>query len=97
MERYRILGMRGGFLIAKITQGTGIAILTVSVYLTFPKPFPELAGEWWKLVAPALFFTLGVLTIANLTRGTTLRSLVRKLEVRASRFIERTLLRIMDR
>ncbi len=94
LDRFRTFGVRGGYWMARVVQGAGIALLALAVYLTLPGPFPSVPEKLKELIAPALLFALALLTIANLAFGKTLRSLVRHLETSISRFIEQTLIRI---
>src|SRR5439155_1647717 len=97
LQRFQSIGASVGRRVAQALMYGGTAILAVSVYLALPEPLPRLPQEWTRLAAPALLlvlFVLGVLTMANLSFGTTLLSLVRRLEVSVSSLVERVLIRI---
>ena len=95
LDRLRSIGTRGGYWVARIVLGIVIVFQVLAVYTTFPKPFPDLPGEWWRFLTPLLLIGLAIVSIANLTFGTTLNSYIRRLEVRASHFIEQTLIRVV--
>lgn len=71
-----------------------IALQAFMSYLTFPKPFPPLPDEWVRYLLPAFLILTTVLTIANITFGTTLRPYIRELEVRLSHFLEKVFISI---
>jgi hypothetical protein len=72
-----------------------IGVVALATYVTFPKPFPELREGWWRLIAPVLLVVLGMASVLNLVFGTALVSLARRAELRASRVVERELLRLV--
>jgi len=99
-SRFRDIGAVVGRSSAQILMYGATVVLAVGVYLTLPRPFPPIPPAWQRLVAPAILLLLsavGALTIANLALGTTLRSLLRRLEVSISRWVEQALARIVGR
>ncbi len=97
LQRCQGIGAGVGRWVARALLYGGTGLLAVGVYLTLPEPLPRMPGEWTRLAAPAVLVVLcalGVMTIAHLSFGTTLLSLVRRLEVSVARFVEQTLIRI---
>jgi hypothetical protein len=97
LQRFQNLGAIVGRRVAQALLYGGTGTLALSVYLALPEPVPRVPQEWTRLAAPAVLFVLcglGVLTIANLSFGTTLLSLLRRLEVSVSTLVERILIRI---
>ncbi len=95
--RFRDIGARVGRSIAHVLLYGGTGLLALGVYLTLPRPWPPIPARWERLATPAILlvlFGVGVLTIANLAFGTTLRSLLRRVEVSISRSVEHSLARI---
>ncbi len=95
MDHFAYVGARAGVWSARLLHTIGVALLIVGVYATFPKPFPSLLGGWSKLLIPALLVLVGVLTVLHLVYGTTLKHLIRKLELAISARVERILGRVM--
>jgi hypothetical protein len=79
---------RGILTVAFVLMGLGI-------YLTLPKPFPEMNNGWIKFIAPALILLVAILTVFHLIFGTTVQSLVHRLEIRISRRMEGLLTRFL--
>ena len=94
-DRFRSIGTRGGYWIARIILVIVIVLLALMIYLTLPKPFPDLPGEWRRFLHLPCLFILGIFSIANLTFGTSFISHITELETRASRLIEQTLIRVV--
>lgn len=94
-DRFRSIGTRGGYWIARIILVIVIVLQALMVFLTLPKPFPDLPGEWRRFLHLPCLVILGIFSIANLTFGTTFISHIRELETRASRLIEQTLIRVV--
>lgn len=95
LTRFRAIGTRVGFWVSRIVLGIGILAQALVVYLTFPEPLPDLPGQLWRLIAPVLFTVSGILTIANLTFGSTIISYIRELETRVSDLTEDSLRRTL--
>ena len=98
-RRLEGIGVRVGRSVSQGLMYGGTLLLGLGVYLTLPAPFPPLPREWATFTQPAVFFVLfvfGVLSIANLSVGTTLRSALRWLEVWVSRWVEKLLVRITE-
>lgn len=91
-EHLQILSEQIGRWVTSFIEGGWIIMLSLGVFLTFPKPSPTMPEGWWELLSPAALLIFGILTVGNLVFGTTVGSLVRRLEIRISRLVERTLI-----
>lgn len=95
LDRLRIISTYAGYLAGRIVLVVIITLLALATYLTFPEPFPDLPGEWWRFLVPLFFIVLAILQIADLVFGITIKSYIKELEVRVSHLIEQTLVRIL--
>ena len=96
LRRLSNLAAKWGLWISRLTLWMGFLILALGIYVTLPRPFPELPGEWWKLITPVILLLFSLFTLLHLVHGTTLKSIVRTLEVRMSHFLERSLIRLIE-
>lgn len=96
LRRLSNLAAKWGLWISQLTLWMGFLFLALGIYVTLPKPFPELPGQWWKLITPVILLLFSLFTLFHLVHGTTLKSIVRTLEVRMSHFLERFLIRLID-
>lgn len=94
LDRFRSIGARGGYWIGRVAFGVGVVVLAIGIYCTLSKPFLGRLEEWKGFIALASSVAVAIASGWSLVYGTTLKSLVRRLEIDASRRIEQTLTRI---
>lgn len=99
LRRLESVSVKVAQFVSRLLMYGGTLLLGFAVYLTIPEEFPQIPQAWLAWARPAMFFILflfGLLSIANLSVGTTLRSLLRRLDVSLARMIGRALTRIMQ-
>ena len=73
-----------------------LVLLFIGLVSTFPWDIPDIKASVGKYILPLIQLFLLVATIANLYWGTRLSSLVRKMEISFSRWIEKMLLSLVS-
>ncbi len=73
-----------------------LALLTVGALLTFPWSLPQFKQAWYRYLTTALLAAFFMYTLANITWGTSVRSIRESLERWLARRIHRWLLRIAE-
>ena len=85
--------VRCGYVLAKLPQVAGYIALIAAIYFSLPEPLLIVQETMNKLVPTTLYLLAGVLIFINQVYGTTLNSLIRRLEVSSAEFVEGVLLR----
>ena len=99
IERDKRIAARAG-LVAKITArascGFIYAALVVSAFFTFPLGLPVTLGLAWRYMLFGVFVIGFFWTIQNQYRGTTVKSLMRAMELRLSKRLVKLIRRLSD-
>ena len=96
LGRVRTAAAEVGKWAARATLVLGLAVFCVGAYATLPAPFPPVGPDWKQLVLPLLLAAVAIFGILNMTFGTSLRGVARRLEVGVTGFVERQLRRLID-
>jgi hypothetical protein len=80
-DRCHVWALRAGCWAARGFLIAGIVVISLGIYSGIGLPFPGLSSGSRALVALALSALVGILTLGSLIRGTTLRSLARRVEL----------------
>ena len=95
LDHFAFIGTKIGKAASKLLAVAGVLLILLGIYATFPTPFPSLPDAWTKFLAPAAILIVGVLTFLHLVYGTTLRHLLRRLEMTVSQVATRVVTRLM--
>ena len=94
-DRIQVLAASAGRWAARAALVLEILLLVVGAYSSSPHRAVNLPDDLDRLLTPVVLVAVAVLMIANLAFGTTLKSLVRQLEISLSRRIESVITRMI--